>query len=129
MIASMLAAALAVQPPAAPPQATSKEVAPVTVTATPRNAPPADIKITIGSDADQVGSQDVLIWPAGAREAGLSGEVTLSCRIDVHGLAEWCRVVAESPAGRRFGKAALALRPVLKVAPKRDVAGNPTDAT
>jgi hypothetical protein len=48
--------------------------------------------------------------------------------VDVHGLAEHCRVVYESPRGRGFGKAALALRPDFKLTPRTGPEGTPVDA-
>jgi TonB family protein len=41
----------------------------------------------------------------------------LSCKINVHGLAEWCGVKSESPAGKGFGAAALQMRPNFKLKP------------
>jgi TonB family protein len=104
-----------------------REVSPVVVTARPKTAPPADAKVDVGSDHDNIAGQSVSIWPAGARAAGLSGSVTLSCMIDVHGLAEWCRVAYETPPGKGFGDAAMALRPTLKLAPRQGPDG-PVDA-
>jgi hypothetical protein len=43
--------------------------------------------------------------------------------VDTHGLAEWCRVVAESPAGHGFGAAALEMRPTLKLKPVQRPSG------
>lgn len=99
-----LMAAAAAAPPAAGSKPAANQVSPVTVTATPTNAPPADAVVSIGSDADNLHGQTVSIWPAAARAAGLSGHVTLSCKIDVHGLAETCRVAAEDPPDANSGR-------------------------
>lgn len=39
----------------------------------------------------------------------------LRCKIDVRGLAEWCEVASETPAGKGFGAAALELRTTFKL--------------
>ena len=93
-------------------------VSTLTIPAIPKDAPPVEASITVGS-GDLVGGQDVAIWPVGAREAGVGGQVVLTCRIDVHGLAETCRVAYERPYRKGFGAAALALRPLLKLTPRR----------
>jgi TonB family protein len=51
--------------------------------------------------------------------------VTLTCWINVEGLAEWCRVAFEQPAGSGFGDAAMATRPHIKVAPRKGPDGTP----
>lgn len=112
---------------AAPPP-TGREVSPVLVSPRVKDAPPADVTVQIGSNGDVVRGQDISIWPAAARAAGLGGLVTLNCRIDTHGLAETCRVIFETPLGKGFGGAALALRPTLKVEPRKDADGAPVDA-
>ena len=115
-LALMLAAAA---PPTAgaaqpPPDAT---VSPLEVLKRPNDKPPpADAKLDMQStedDADQL----VAIWPGTAYQAGLGGRVTLRCLVDVHGLAERCDVAYEAPAGKGFGKAALEMRPTIKLAP------------
>jgi TonB family protein len=116
---ALMAAAAAAEPPAAAGKPAANQVSPLTVTANPKTAPPADVTVAIGSDVDSVHGQDVSIWPVEARAAGLSGKVTLACRVDVHGLAESCRVAAEDPPGRGFGGAAMALRPTFKLTPKQ----------
>jgi hypothetical protein len=70
----------------------------------------------------------VAIWPAGAYRSATDGHVTLSCKIDVHGLAEWCNVASERPAGKGFGKAALELRPTFKLKPATGADGAPVNA-
>jgi TonB family protein len=124
---AFMAALAAGDPLAATTPQPSHEVSPVVVTARPQTAPPADAKVEVGSDYDHIAGQSVSIWPAGARAAGLSGSVTLSCMVDVHGLAEWCRVAYETPPGRGFGDAAMALRPTLKLAPRQGPDG-PVDS-
>lgn len=109
LLALLAAAAAAVAP--APPN----EVSPLVVRAAPRGAPKADVTVPVAPEA--LGAQSVSIWPAAAREAGVSGYVTLNCRVDIHGLAESCRVIFETPAGQGFGAAALALRPTFKLPP------------
>jgi TonB family protein len=128
LIAGMLLLAiLAEDPPAPAPPRT--EVSPLVVTAPPKTAPPAaDATVVVGSDQDNLQSQGVSIWPTAAREAGLSGRVILRCKVDVHGLAESCAIAYESPPGRGFGGAALALRPLLKLTPRTGPDG-PTEAT
>jgi len=107
--------------------APTPEVSPLTVTALPKGAPKPDVTVPVSAD-DRMGRQHVSIWPAAAREAGLSGYVTLSCLVDVHGLAETCRVIFETPAGKGFGGAALALRPTFKLTPYQGPDG-PEDST
>ncbi len=68
------------------------------------------------------------VWPRAAYEARIKGEVTLSCLIDRHGLAEHCDVASETPQGKGFGDAALQLRPTFKLTPAHDAEG-PIDAT
>ncbi|MDB5474841.1 MAG: hypothetical protein JWP49_352 [Phenylobacterium sp.] len=107
--------------------AAPNELTPLVIIAPPKDAPPSDATVVVGADQDAGGGQSVSIWPAGALHAGANGWVTLSCRVDIHGLAEWCRVAYESPRGKGFGAAALTLRPTLKVKPKQGPAG-PEDA-
>jgi|GEM_PF-828327 len=90
-------------------------VSPVDVSPPPKPLTP-DVKIEMrGSDADP--GRGVAIWPADAYQARYDGRVTLRCLIDVHGLALRCDVAAESPKGRGFGKAALQMRPTIKLEP------------
>lgn len=106
-----------------------KVVSPLTVTAQPLKAPPADVTVNIDSDDDAPGSQHVSVWPAGAWESRTNGKVTLTCFVDVHGLAEHCHVAYESPRGRGFGAAALQLQPTLRLTPAKDKTGAPVGAT
>lgn len=122
---ALLAAAAAGAAPAAAqaPKPPPNEVRSVTVTAQPKAAPPSDAAVSVGGEGELIGGQDVAIWPAGALAAGASGRVTLSCLVDVHGLAERCHVAHESPQGKGFGAAALEMRPLLKLTPRRSPDG------
>ena len=104
-----------------------KELSPLVVIAPPRDAPPSDATVVVGAE-DSTGAQAVSIWPAGALNARTNGWVTLTCQVDVHGLAETCRVAYESPAGKGFGAAALTLRPTFKLTPKQGPDG-PVEAS
>ena len=79
-----------------------------------RPAPDATINMASTADADVA---LVGIWPASAYHNTADGAVRLRCWIDVHGLAERCDVADERPAKLGFGKAALELRPTIKLAP------------
>ena len=68
------------------------------------------------------------IWPRRAYARGKDGRVTLSCLVDAHGLAEWCRVLAEEPSGEGFGRAALEMRPTFKLTPVEGADGKPITA-
>jgi hypothetical protein len=129
MLLAILAAASvqAASPPAAllPPP---KTVSPLIVTAQPKAAPPADAKIDISSDDDMPGAQHVSVWPRSAWAKKLTGHVTLTCFVDVHGLAERCRVAWEDPSGQGFGAAALELQPTFKLTPLKDATGEPMAA-
>jgi TonB family protein len=95
-------------------------VSPLTVSGQKKDTP-ADAKINMaGSDAD---AQLVGIWPGTAYHNGVSGKVRLKCWIDVHGLAERCEVAQENPRNMGFGKAALEMRAVIKLAPPRGPTG------
>lgn len=94
------------------------ELTPLVVIAPPKDAPPSDVTIAVGADQEFSGMQAVSIWPKGALATRANGWVTLNCQVDAHGLAETCRVIFESPAGRGFGGAALALRPTFKLKPR-----------
>ena len=113
----MLLVMLALAAPAvgAPEKPVGAQISPLTVTAAPKTAPPADATISIGADADSLQRQAVSIWPAQARAAGIGGRVTLTCKVDIHGLAESCRIAAEDPPGRGFGAAAMALLSKLRM--------------
>ncbi|HZZ31171.1 MAG TPA: M56 family metallopeptidase [Phenylobacterium sp.] len=76
-----------------------------------------DVNIEISGNGDHAGGYQV--WPRNAFTHGFDGHVTLGCKVDVHGLAERCEVLSESPQGHHFGTAALELRPTLKLTPAR----------
>ena len=59
--------------------------------------------------------QLLAVWPAAA--AGESGRAALDCLVAPQGGLYDCRVVEESPSGRGFGDAALALAPQLLMKP------------
>jgi TonB family protein len=118
ILEALAAAATASAPPA---EAPATPVSPLTVrplpppAVPPPNAPPA---ATVGVPTDDNGGGHFAsVWPEGAYRASIVGRVVLSCEIDRFGLAEWCRVVAETPQKMGFGAAALELRPTLKLKP------------
>lgn len=118
VLAAAAQAAAAADPPATPaPQPVVRQVAPLVVRAQPRVAPPVVTSVEVGGESEDIGGQRVSIWPAGQFSAGARAQVVLTCDVDVHGLAEQCRVAYESPQGKGFGAAALALRPTFKFAP------------
>jgi len=117
LIAVVAAAAAAPSPPAAPP--VGHQVSPLVITAQPLVEPPSVSTVEVGGESENIGGQNVAVWPAGGLAAGASARVVLTCDVDVHGLAEWCKVAYESPQGRGFGKAALVLRPTFKLTPKQ----------
>ena len=120
LIVFMLAAA-----PAAPPTTT---VSPVTVSPSAAK-PPIAATIDMAGDED-VGSRDfVAIWPALAYQKATDGLVTLSCKVDTHGLAERCTVLSEAPANVGLGRAALEMRPTFKLKPAAGPDGAPITAT
>ncbi len=121
MIALGFALLLAATPQAQPPT----DVSGVLVTPMPKKSPPVDATFNMTSDDDTLRSQGVSIWPADAYQVRRSGAVTLTCWINVEGLAEWCRVAFERPSGRGFADAAMAMRPHIKVAPRKGRDGQP----
>jgi len=127
MLAQILAAVAAATPaPAAPALPVPKTISPLTITAQPKAAPPADVTLSLdGTGEGPDGGQRVSIWPTHAFTRGADGRVTLTCLIDVHGLAEHCRVAFEQPQGMGFGAAALALQPTLKIEPAKGANGQP----
>jgi TonB family protein len=127
MLALALALLAGAADPPAPAQPPPHAVSGVVVTPLTR-PPPADVKQDMGG-ADRGIEQEVVIWPGTAYTTRLDGRVSLRCRIDVHGLAEYCEVVAESPTGKGFGKAALELRPTFKLTPQAGPDGRPIAAT
>lgn len=112
--------AVLAQAPALPVTALAAAAGPNTVSPVDVSPPPKpltpDVKIEMRGSDDDAG-RAVAIWPATAYQARYDGRVTLRCRIDVHGLAERCDVAEESPKGKGFGKAALQMRPTIKLEP------------
>ncbi len=86
---------------------------------TPSKAPPAPV--VVGDDHDwsyrPPNAEILSVWPQGAWEAQISGSATLSCIVNVFGMAEDCEVASETPQSRGFGKAALLLRNTFKLRP------------
>lgn len=109
--------------PATPPNTVSG----VTVTASPKVGPNA-ANVDMGGDENMEGDYTA-IWPATAYFKGGDGHVTLNCLIDIHGLAERCVIASETPLNQGFGKAALEIRPTLKLAPAKGPDGRPINAT
>src|SRR5580692_12880961 len=73
-------------------------VAPLGVQAPAKPAPPKpDVRLDMPGSDDGLAANFVSIWPADAYNIGVGGHVTLSCWIDVHGLAERCDVLSETP--------------------------------
>jgi len=127
MLAVLLAFAAAAadpQPQAAPPPKTVEGVLVKPAPSTTIEPRPDSVSVSVG-DVDNAIGDWVAIWPKGAYAANKSGRVTLACLIDVHGLAESCRVAAEEPLGQGFGKAALEMRPTFKLKPPRGPDGKP----
>lgn len=56
------------------------------------------------------------VYPITARQQGLAGGATLTCRVDARGLLNTCTVANEAPARAGFGQAALALAPAFRMA-------------
>jgi hypothetical protein len=124
----MLLALLTAAAPASADLPPPRTVSPLVVTGQPREAPPIDVTVSVTSNEDSAAGQYVAVWPAGAWERRIDGHVVLTCLVDVHGLAERCRVAFEKPAGRGFGTAALELQPTLKLTPLKGADGQPVAA-
>lgn len=65
-------------------------------------------------------------YPAQAIDQGVTGTVTLMCGVVSSGKLVDCRVITETPAGARFGDAALKLAAFFRMTP-RTVDGQPVD--
>jgi protein TonB len=125
LLALFAAAAPPVSPaPAAPPPHTVSGVVVEPQPSTQVEKSP-DAKVRSAGETDEAIGDYVAVWPKRAWAAGHEGRVTLACLIDVHGLAESCRVAAETPPGEGFGKAALELRTTFKLAPPSGPDGKP----
>ncbi len=119
----------AAAPPSPPVPGATNTVSGITVQASPKGKQPApDVTIDMSSNDDAI-TKGVVIWPATAYQTRADGRVTLSCEFDIHGLAESCSVLSESPAGKGFGAAALELRTTLKLPPPLDLHGQPISMT
>ena len=113
----MILAILAV---AAAPGAATTPPAPAPVVVV-NGRPPVAAKVNVDS-SDENSIDLVSVWPMGAYQARVNGKVVLSCWVDGYGLAESCRVEAETPNHLGFGAAALQLRTTFKLRP----AGGPS---
>jgi TonB family protein len=80
-------------------------------------AKPGQADATVEMDDETAAGEFVAVWPAAAYNTRADGKVMLSCKINIHGLAEWCGIKTESPAGKGFGAAALQMRPTFKLKP------------
>ncbi|HEY3947405.1 hypothetical protein [Phenylobacterium sp.] len=94
----------------------SKTVSPVVVTPI---APMDHVTIRLNGK-DEVSHAIMIAYPSHAYESTQDGRVALNCRIDTHGLAEWCEIGSETPSGVGFGKIALQMRPLFKLPPAKD---------
>jgi hypothetical protein len=108
-ILALFAAALAQDAPPA------RTVSPVTVSPQAKS-PPADATVTVKT-TDRDSQAIMAAWPSGIYAATQDSHVRLDCRVDAHGLAEWCQVASETPAGKGYGKVAMQMRPTFKVKP------------
>jgi hypothetical protein len=81
-----------------------------------------------GEEDSPWGGDFTAIWPSGMTHSGVDGHVILNCVVDVHGLAESCKVASETPAGKRLGRAALELRSTFKLTPALGADGQPVRA-
>ena len=96
-------------------------VSPLTIPAAGKPAP-VDATVDMAGD-ESTGGEFVAVWPRGAYNAGTDGKVILSCKVDTHGLAEWCAVKSETPPDKGFGAAALQMRPTFKLTPAMGAEG------
>jgi TonB family protein len=115
--------------PATGPAPAPTTVSPVTVSPSPDKGPIAATVDMHGEDDRLWGGDFTAIWPADMTHSGVDGHVILNCAIDVHGLAESCKVASETPAGKKLGRAALELRSTFKLKPATGADGLPVAAT
>src|SRR5260370_938986 len=64
------------------------------------------------------------VYPRRALQEGVSGPMTIRCRIDTSGGLADCAIIFESPPGYGFGNAALALAPLFEM--PQSAGGRPT---
>ena len=110
----MLLLILALAAAAPPVDPTAKTVSPVTVSPSTK---PGQADATVEMDDEIASGEYVAVWPGAAYRAGADGKVMLSCKVNIHGLAEWCGVKTETPAGKGFGASALQMRPTFRLKP------------
>ena len=128
IVALLAAAAVQAAAPTPAPAAAGNTVSPVTVSPSPEKGPIAATVDMHGEEDSPWGGDFTAIWPTGMTHSGVDGHVILNCTIDVHGLAESCRVASETPAGKRLGRAALELRSTFKLKPATGADGQPVSA-
>ncbi|MBV9995902.1 MAG: energy transducer TonB [Caulobacteraceae bacterium] len=112
-------AILTLTPFAPQPQPTLNPPAP----GVPETPPPApNSRVIAEPDWIQRPGSDAFsrFYPAGALEEGVSGAVSLACRVSASGQAQDCRVAAESPKHEGFGAAALKLAPFFRMRPRTE---------
>ena len=74
-------------------------------------------------------SEASALYPTEAlRFGGVDGRVTLRCRVNQSGSVHRCEVLSENPLGRGFGKAAVSLAGIFRLAPAMKE-GRPTAST
>jgi hypothetical protein len=88
----------------------------------------APAAVAIAQTAPPVGGEIVVAWPGGGTHSGVDGHVALQCLVDIHGLAETCKVASEDPDGKNLGRAALGLRTTFKLKPAAGADGQPMNA-
>ncbi len=110
--------------PAAPAAEATPTPAPAPATAIEPAAPPSirNPSWLTKPTADQLAR----VYPRRAVDRGLSGAVTLDCRVTAAGTVEACRVLTESPKGLGFGDAALSATRYFRMSP-RTVGGEPVE--
>lgn len=79
---------------------------------------PPNADITPMTVARRPSSEEVAqFYPRAALDAGLAGEGTVVCDVDVGGSLSACELKEESPAGHGFGQAAMQVAPMLLMRP------------
>jgi protein TonB len=72
------------------------------------------------------GDDFVRVFPRGALEHGIEGHTTMRCKVTADGYLAECVITEETPRGRGFAEAALALAANFRVTPQTD-AGEPVE--